>query len=45
MPARPQTLARLDPDQAGMHPKTIQVRPGHTLTKTAIDLYGHLYEG
>jgi integrase len=29
----------------GVHPKTIQVRLGHSSIKTTMDLYGHLYEG
>jgi integrase len=28
-----------------VHPKTIQVRLGHTSIRTTMDLYGHLYEG
>ncbi|MFQ5967331.1 MAG: tyrosine-type recombinase/integrase, partial [Acidimicrobiia bacterium] len=30
---------------AGVHPKVIQERLGHTSIKTTLDIYGHLYDG
>jgi integrase len=31
--------------EAGIHPKVIQRRLGHSSIKTTLDTYGHIFEG